>query len=104
MMKKDWEDIKVSRRTGDKVHFESTFLQNISDSIDFLKQEADIILKDLDSSELKQQFDDIDLEEFSEDAVNQIDDVVCDLSEFKDEVVNSREDLEFLKDSSRNAW
>ncbi len=103
MMKKDWEDIKVSRRTGDKVHFESTFLQNISDSIDYLKQEADIILQDLDSSELKQQFDDIDLEEFSEDAVNQIDDVVCDLSEFKDEVVNSREDLEFLKDSSRNA-
>ena len=102
-MKKDWEDIKVSRRKNDKVHFESTFLQNISDSIDYLREEADILLRDLDSSELKQQFDEIDLQEFSEDAVNQIDDVVCDLSDFKDDVVNSRDDLKFLKYSSRNA-
>ena len=32
---KDWEDINVNRRKGDKVFFESTFLQQISDKIDY---------------------------------------------------------------------
>ena len=44
MKKSDWEDIDVNERSTDKVFFESSLLQNISDSIDFLKEEATGIL------------------------------------------------------------
>lgn len=102
-MKKDWEDIKVSRRASGKKYFESSLLQNISDGIDFLRQEADDILGELDSSEIKQQIDEIDLEEFSEDILNQIDDVVVDLSKAKEDIISSGEIPEFIRESSRNA-
>ena len=39
-MKKEDEDIKVNRRKTDKVYFESTFIQQISDGIDFLRDES----------------------------------------------------------------
>ena len=75
MKKNDWEDIDVNQRKTDRVYFESSLLQNISDSIDFLKDEAAEILMELDSTEFKQKIDEMDLEEFSEEAVNQIDDI-----------------------------
>jgi hypothetical protein len=103
MMKKDWEDIKVSRKSSQKVYFESTFLQNISDSIDFLKQEADVVLKELDSDEFKERIEEMDLEEFSEGAIDQIDDVLCDISEFKDEVISGEDVPNFISEPSLNA-
>ncbi len=102
-MKKDWDDIKVSRRSSDKRYFESTLLQNISDGIDFLREEADDILADLDSTEFKQQIDELDLEEFGEDVLDQIDDVAIELSNAKQELIYSDEVPEFIKDYSRNA-
>ena len=102
-MKKDWDDIKVSRRTSGKKYFESTLLQNISDGIDYLRQEADDILSELDSSEFKQQIDEMDLEEFGEDVLNQIDDVVIELSNAKDDLIQSEDVPDFIRDSSKNA-
>ena len=46
MKKSDWEDIGVNERSTDKVFFESSLLQNISDSIDFLKDETNEIFKE----------------------------------------------------------
>ena len=40
----DWEDIDVDKRRTDKVHFESTILQQVSDGIDFLRDESKEIL------------------------------------------------------------
>ena len=85
------EEIKVNRRKTDKVYFESTFIQSISDKIDFLREESKEILKELDSTELKQQLDSIDLEEFSEDTINQIDEIFDDISRFKDDVINTQD-------------
>jgi tetratricopeptide (TPR) repeat protein len=102
-MRKDWEDIKVSRRGVGKKYFESTLLQNISDGIDYLRDEADVILNELDSTEFKQQIDEIDFKEFSEDILIQIDDVVVDLSNVKEDIINSNEVPGFIRDSSRNA-
>lgn len=86
-MKKD-EDIKVNRRRGDKIHFESPLIQSIADKIDFIRGESKVILEEIDSSELKRKLDGFDLEEFSEDAVNQIDDLYDEFSRFKDDVVS----------------
>ena len=86
-MKED-EDIKVNRRRGDKIYFESPLVQSIADKIDFLRDESKVILEEIDSNEFKQKLDDLDLEEFSEDAINQIDDLYDEISRFKDDFVN----------------
>ena len=91
MKKSDWEDIEVNERSTDKVFFESSLLQNISDSIDFLKDETTEIFKELDSTEFKQRIDEFDLEEFSENTINQIDDIIDDISQLKDEIVGSQD-------------
>ncbi|WP_407411119.1 tetratricopeptide repeat protein [Methanobrevibacter sp.] len=102
MKDNDWEDVDVNQRKTDRVYFESSLLQNISDSIDFLKDEASVILRDLDSTEFKQKIDEIDLEEFSEQAINQIDDVFDEISQFKDQVINKDDLPEEIKEFSKN--
>ena len=99
---KDEEDIKVNKRRTDKVYFESVFIQSISDKIDFLKDESKEILKELDSTEFKQQLDEVDLEKFSEDAINQIDDLFDDISKFKDGLVSSEDIPDDIKEQYRN--
>ncbi len=100
LMKKesfDEEEIKVNKRRTDKVYFESAFIQSISDKIDFLREESKEILKELDSTEFKQQLDDFDLEEFSEDTINLIDDIFDDISRFKDDVIDTEDIPEDVK-------
>lgn len=93
------EEIKVNRRSTDKVYFESTLIQQISDRIDFLRDESKEILKELDSN-IGEEFD---LEEFGENAFNQIDDFVDGLSEIRSEIINSDDFNDVVKESSRNA-
>lgn len=102
MKKNDWEDIDVNQRRTDRVYFESSLLQNISDSIDFLKEEATEILRELDSTEFKQKIDEIDLEEFSEETVNQLDDVFDEISQFKDQLIDHDELPEDVREFSKN--
>lgn len=102
MKKSDWEDIKINPRSTDKVFFESSLLQNISDSIDYLKDETTEILKELDSTEFKQKADEFDLEEFSENAVNLIDDTLDEISKFKDDIVSSDDFPEEVREFSKN--
>ena len=102
-MDDDWDDIKVNRRKGKKVRFESNLLQQISDGIDFLRDESKDILKGLDSTEFKQNIDSFDIEEFGENTLNQISDIADDLSQFKSEVFNSDDVPDFVKESSLNA-
>ena len=93
------DEIKVNRRSTDKIYFESTLIQQISDGIDFLRDESKEILKELDSN-IGEEFD---LEEFSENAFNHIDDFVDDLSEIRSEIINSDDFNDVVKESSRNA-
>ena len=102
MKKSDWEDIEVNERSTDKVFFESSLLQNISDSIDFLKEETTEIFKELDSTEFKQKIDEFDLEEFSENTINQIDDIFDEISQFKDEIIESQDLPDEVTEFSRN--
>jgi tetratricopeptide (TPR) repeat protein len=95
----DWEDIKVNRKKGDKVHFESTLLQQISDGIDFIRDESKEILAELDIKGL----DEFDIEEFGENTLNQISDIADDLSQFKSEIFDSDDVPDFVKESSINA-
>ena len=99
---KEEEDIKVNRRSTDKVYFESTFIQSIYDKIDFLREESKEILKEIDSTEVKQQLDKFDLEEFSEDTINNIDDIFDDISRFKDNVIKSDDIPDDIKEQYRN--
>ena len=94
----DWEDIKVNRRKGDKVFFESTFLQQISDSIDYLSDESKEVLKEID----KRGLDDIDVEEVGETTLNHISDVVDEVSQLKSEIITSDDLPDSVKKSSRN--
>lgn len=83
---KNWDDIKVNERSTDKVYFESTLIQQISDGIDFLRDESREVLKEID---LENKINDLDLEEFAEDTINQIDDIFDDISRFKSGIINT---------------
>lgn len=98
-MTDDWDDIKVNRRKGDKVHFESTLLQQISDGIDFIRSESKEILDELDI----QGIDEKVLEEFGEDALDQIADISDGLSDIKADLFNADDIPDFIKESSINA-
>ena len=102
-MDDDWEDIKVNRRKGDKVRFESNLLQQISDRIDFLRDESREILRGIDTKEFKKNLDEFDMEEFGESTLNQISDIADDLSQFKSEMFDSEDVPDFVKESSINA-
>lgn len=95
---KDDDDIKVNRRSTDKVYFESTLIQQISDGIDFLRDESREVLKQLD---LEGKIDEMELEEFAEDTINQIDDIYDDISKFKSSIISSDDLPEDLKKSYR---
>ena len=103
MKKENEEDIKVNRRSTDKVYFESPLIQSIYDSIDFFKDETKNILKDLDSAELKQNIDEFDLEEFGQNTIDHFSDIVDDLSQIRSKIINSDDFPEFVKESSKNA-
>ena len=98
----DWQDIKINKRSTDKVYFESPILQSISDKIDFLREESKEILKELDSTEFKQQIDEWDLEDLGVEALNQISDIVDEIVQFKDEIIDSDEIPEEVKEYSKD--
>ena len=100
---KDWEDIKINERRTDKIFFESSLLQSISDKIDFLRVESFELFNELDSNEFKQQLDEFDLEEFGEEAFYQVSEIADNFSELKSELINSDELPDFVKESARNA-
>lgn len=89
---KDDEDIKVNRKSGEKVYFESPIIQSIYDTIDYLRDETTDILNDLDAN-----VDDLHLEELGETAVDHLSDFIDDLSQFKDEVLCT-DDIEAVKE------
>lgn len=99
-MKED-EYIEVKKRSTNKVYFESPLVQSIYDKIDFLREESKSILEEIDSSEFKQQLDNINLEEFSEDTINQIDDVFDDISRFKDDIIETQDIPENVREPYR---
>lgn len=98
-MTDDKEDIKVNRRKGDKVNFESTLLQQIYDGIDFIRTESKEILSELDI----QGIDEKVLEEFGEDTLDQISDISDGLSDIKADLIGDEDIPDFIKDSSINA-
>lgn len=96
------EEIKVNKRSNDKIRFESPLIQSISDKIDFLRDESKEILKELDSTEFKQQIDEFDIEEFGQETINNITDIVDDLSQFKNEIINDEDIPDIVKESSKD--
>ncbi|MDO5814055.1 MAG: hypothetical protein Q4Q18_00315 [Methanobrevibacter sp.] len=102
-MSKEWDDIKVNRRKGDDVRFESSTIQSIYDGIEFLRDEATQILRDIDTSAIRENIDEMELREFGEDTLDQFSDIADDLSNFKNEIIDSDEVPEFVKDYSKNA-
>ena len=103
MMSKDWEDIKVNKRDSSKVVFESPLVQSIYEGIDHLKQETTEILKEMDTTEFKQNLDEFDIEEFGENTLDQFSDIAHDLSKFKDEVMEREEVPGFVRQYSKDA-
>lgn len=98
-MTDDWDDIEVNRRKGDKVYFESTLLQQISDGIDFIRAESKEILAELDI----QGIDDILLEEIGEEALDEIYDISDSLADIKADLLGTEDVPEFIKESSISA-
>ena len=95
----DAEDIKVNKRSSDKVYFESILLQRISDRIDFLRDESKEILQDLDLN----RFEDVDVSELSENTLDQISNIADDASQFRSEILNSEDFPKILKEYSIDA-
>ncbi len=98
-----WDDIKVNRRSADKIRFESPLIQSISDGVDFLRDESREILKELDSTEIKQKIDEVDLEEFGEEARDQISEIKDGLNQVRSEIIDSDDLPDFVKESSLDA-
>ena len=92
------EDIKVNRRKGDKAVFESNLLQQISDGIDFLKDDGKDVLRELDAKGLNEEA----LGEFGESTLNHISDVVDEMSQLKSEIIDEDELPESIRKSSRD--
>lgn len=95
----DWDDIDVNERRTDRVYFESTIIQQISDGIDFLRDESREILREID---LESKIDELELEEFAEDTIGQLDDIFDDISRFKDSVIQSEDIPDDVKEQYRN--
>ena len=95
----DAEDIKVNKRSSDKVYFESILLQRISDRIDFLRDESKEILQDLDLN----RFEDVDVSELSENTLDQISNIADDASQFRSEILNSEDFPKIIKEYSIDA-
>ena len=98
-MRKDEEDIEVNRRSTDKVFFESTLLQRLSDGIDYLRDESREILKEIDIKGI----DEEDIEEFSENTINQISDIVDEMSQMKSELIDDDDIPDSIRKTSINA-
>lgn len=98
MKKSEDDDIKINRRSGDRAIFESNFLQQISDGIDFLKEESKEFLKELDKSDINE----LDIEEFGDITLNHISDIVDEISQLKSEFINEDDLPESIKISSKN--
>ena len=98
-MRKDEEDIEVNRRSTDKVFFESTLLQRLSDGIDYLRDESREILKEIDIKGI----DEEDIEEFSENTLNQISDIVDEMSQMKSELIDDDDIPDSIRKTSINA-
>lgn len=98
-MKKDWDDIKINRRKTDRVFFESTLLQQVSDGIDFLRTESREVLSELD----RRGVNDFDLEEFSQKTLREIDNIRDDIADLKSEIIDEDDIPEFVKDTTKNA-
>ena len=90
----DADDVKVNRRSSDKVYFESILLQKVYDRIDFLKDESKEILQDLDLN----RFEEVDVREFGENTLDQISDIADEASQFKSEILNSEDFPKILKE------
>lgn len=102
-MKKDnWDDIEVKRRKAEKVLFESKHIQSAYDRIEQIRDESKSILEDIDSSELKQKVDEIDIKEVRDDAVGCMDDIVDEISRFKDRMIDSEKVPDGVIDQYRN--
>ena len=95
----DEEDIKVNKRSTDKVYFESTLLQQISDGIDFIRDQSKEILSEIDLKGL----DNIDIDEFGEYTLDQISDISDELSQLKSELFDSDDFPAFIKEYSLDA-
>ena len=95
----DAEDIKVNKRSSDKVYFESILLQRISDRIDFLRDESKEILQDLDLN----RFEDVDVSELSENTLDQISNIADDASQLRSEILNSEDFPKIIKEYSIDA-
>ena len=99
----EWDDIKVNRRSGDKIYFESPLIQSISDGIDFLREETKDMLEELDSSGFKQELDEFDLKDFGEYAADQISEIADEVSQLKSKIIDPDDIPDFVKESAMDA-
>ena len=95
----DADDVKVNRRSSDKVYFESILLQKVYGRIDFLRDESKEILQDLDLN----RFEEVDVRELGENTLDQISDIADEASQFKSEILNSEDFPKILKEYSIDA-
>ncbi|MBE6508728.1 MAG: tetratricopeptide repeat protein [Methanobrevibacter sp.] len=98
----DFEEIKVNKRSTDRLYFETPIIQSIYNRIEFLKKEQESLLEELDSTELKQKMDSFDIERLGEESINRVYDAVDDASKIKDNIIDSLELPDFVKDYSNN--
>ena len=96
MVKNSWEEVKVNRKEEDKVVFESTVIQSIYDKFDGIRDGSSDILREIDSSDLKANID-----ELREYAFDHMEDVSDDISLLKDEIVDIDAFPETIRYTSR---
>ena len=91
----DLDTIKVNRRKGDRAVFESSFLQSLSDQLDIFIEDASNVLNEFDTNDFKKQFEDIDVVDIKDQTLDQ-------LSDLKDETMESLVIDDFLDKTTKN--
>lgn len=102
-IKDDGEDINVNRRDSDEILFESEIIQTAFNKIKFFKSQTNDLLEKVDSTGLLEDFDDLDIEELGDDALNQVSMVVDEIYDVIDENVPFEYLPEVLQEYSKSS-
>ena len=99
----DDEDIEVNRRDGQEVLFESEIVQTLYNQITFFKDESSKLIEKLDSSDLMNDLDEIDVDEFGQRALDHVSDVIEDVSKLAEKTIPLDDLPDFIEESTLNA-
>ena len=99
---KQEEDIDVNRRDSQEILFESEKIQTLYNQIDFFRNESGKLIDKFESSDLKKDIDELDVDEYGQRAFDYVCDVIDDVSKKAEENISFEDIPDFVEDYALN--